>query len=237
MSRAGYVAFGASVAIAAWGWLRSPLMRTVRADGPREIRIQPPANAPTLKDPTERAQRSERLRHLSLNRDKLRQFINCYRDSSRENLIAQGLLLDSAPIKGTALISPAFRTAEGDALLQQAKDILYALLFGDASSHTQLKRMQRELLTLTLPRHKAKPLSFMQAATELAAAGTWQDPESVSSDERAENLIIEVEYGEIKEEWIGDGIIAALKLINNLEVNEQILYARMIDIEQSTLID
>lgn len=60
------------------------LMRTFRAEGPREIRIQ---------RPTERAQRSERLRHLSLNLDKLREFIHCYRDSSREQLIVQGLLL------------------------------------------------------------------------------------------------------------------------------------------------
>jgi hypothetical protein len=122
-------------------------------------------------------------------------------------------------------------------LFQNAKDVLYGLLFGDSSTYTEFARVERELLTLTLPRAKAGPLEFMQAATELSAAGTWQDPDSVSNDERADNLIVEVEYGEIKEEWIGDGIVAALRLINNLEVNEQVLYARMIDIEQSTLID
>lgn len=77
----------------------------------------------------------------------------------------------------------------------------------------------------------------MQAATELNAAGTWQDPDNVSNDERAGNVVIEVEYGEVKEELVGDGILAALKLINNLEINEQVLYARMTNIEQSTLID
>jgi len=35
---------------------------------------------------------------------------------------------------------------------------------------------------------------------------------------------------------IGDGIKTALALINNLEINEQVLYARMENIEQSTLI-
>jgi hypothetical protein len=35
---------------------------------------------------------------------------------------------------------------------------------------------------------------------------------------------------------IGDGIILALSLINNLEINEEILYGRMENIEQSTLI-
>ena len=45
-----------------------------------------------------------------------------------------------------------------------------------------------------------------------------------------------MQYGETHEELIGDGIVRALSLINNREVNEQILYARMIDVEQTTLI-
>jgi hypothetical protein len=76
----------------------------------------------------------------------------------------------------------------------------------------------------------------MRASTELAAAGTWQDPDSVSNDERADNVLLEVQYGDTKDERVGDGIIVALSLINNLEVNEQVLYARMIDVEQTTLI-
>ena len=71
----------------------------------------------------------------------------------------------------------------------------------------------------------------------MSAAGTWQDPDSVSNDARADNVIMEVEYGEIEGEGIGHGIVRGLSLINNLEVNEQILYARMINIEQSTLIE
>ncbi len=50
-------------------------------------------------------------------------------------------------------------------------------------------------------------MGFLQAATELSAAGTWQDSDRVSHDHRAENVILEVEYGEIREEWIGDGIV------------------------------
>jgi hypothetical protein len=76
----------------------------------------------------------------------------------------------------------------------------------------------------------------MRASTELAAAGTWQDPESVSNDERADNVLLEVQFGETADELVGRGIVAALSLINNLEVNEQILYARMINVEESTLI-
>lgn len=77
----------------------------------------------------------------------------------------------------------------------------------------------------------------MRASTEIAGAGTWQDPDNVANDERADNVIIEVEYGKTRDEMIGDGIVAALRLINLLEVNEQVLYARMANVEQSTLTD
>jgi hypothetical protein len=115
--------------------------------------------------------------------------------------------------------------------------MLYALLFGDASTGTSLDRVQRELLTLTVPRAKAAAFDFIPAATELSGAGLWRDPEGVSNDVEADNVIIEVEYGEVAGELLGPAIIRALSLINNLEVNEQILYARMINIEESTLIE
>jgi hypothetical protein len=65
----------------------------------------------------------------------------------------------------------------------------------------------------------------------------WRDPAGVSNDERADNVIIEVEFGEVAGELVGHGVIRALSLINNLEVNEQVLYARMINVEESTLIE
>ena len=76
----------------------------------------------------------------------------------------------------------------------------------------------------------------MRASTELTAAGTWQDPDSVSNDERADNVILEVQYGDTPDELVGTGLVRALSVVNTLEVNEQILYARMIDVEQTTLI-
>jgi hypothetical protein len=154
----------------------------------------------------------------------------------RAVLQKDGRLAKDAPEKGTALLGPEHRSDEGEALLQRAKDILFALLFGDESTGTRLERTQQELLTFALPRVKARALDFMRASTELAAAGTWQDPASVSNDERADNVLLEVQYGDTADERVGDGIIVALSLINSLEVNEQVLYARMIDVEQTTLI-
>jgi hypothetical protein len=40
----------------------------------------------------------------------------------------------------------------------------------------------------------------------------------------------------VEGELVGDGIVLALSLINNLEINEEILYGRMENVEQTTLI-
>ena len=184
-----------------------------------------------------RAERLNRVKQLGLDRSKLAEFLKEYGDMNRENLIAQGYLLPGAPEKGTDLIEASLRTPKGNQLLVHSKDMLFVLLFGDGSTNTNLDRMQQELLTLTLPRFKAEALDFMKATTELSALGTWQDPDSVSNDMRADNVIFEVEYGEIEGELVGNGVVRCLSLINNLEVNEQILYARMINLEQSTLIE
>ena len=173
---------------------------------------------------------------MAFDSDAVRAFTSEQAGFTREDAISSGLLLTAAPAKGTALIELEHRTAEGEALLGDAKDTLFALLFGDASTETRLDRVQQELLTLAVPRSKADALDFMRASTELAAAGTWQDPNSVSNDERADNVLLEVQFGETSDEIVGNAIVAALSVINNLEINEQVLYARMINIEESTLI-
>jgi hypothetical protein len=185
----------------------------------------------------ERADRISRLRGIALDQEKLREFLERYAAHPRARFVDEGYLRAGAPARGTALITDEFRTARGEALLVYAKDVLFGLLFGDEGMNVRFDRVARELLTLTLPRSKAGVLDFMKATTELSAVGTWQDPEGVSNDSRADNVLLEVEYGEVPGEWIGHGIVRTLSLINNLEMNEQVLYARMVDVEQSTLIE
>ena len=184
-----------------------------------------------------RAARAARVAALGLDPEGIGTFVAAYEGLGREALLSRGYLLPSAPEKGTAAIDREHRSEDGDELLELAKDVLYALLFGDASTGTRLERSQRELLTLTLPRAKSSAFDFIPAATELSGAGMWRDPEGVSNDERADNVIIEVEFGEVAGELVGTGVVRCLSLINNLEVNEQILYARMINVEESTLIE
>ncbi|HET6823940.1 MAG TPA: hypothetical protein VFH34_14920 [Anaerolineales bacterium] len=183
-----------------------------------------------------RQARAERVKKLKLNDEQLREFVEQYKEYSREKLVEKGFLSAEAPAKGGELIAEELRSREGNELLQHAKDMLFGFLFGDESTNTHFHRIQRELLTLTVPRMKSDALDFMKATTELSAQGTWQDPHGVANDMRADNVVLEIEYGELEGERIGDGVVTALKLINNLEINEEILYGRMENIEQSTLV-
>lgn len=182
-----------------------------------------------------RLQRFNRVKEMNLDIEKLTAFISKYRKITREQLIEEKLLNADAPVKGRELITEEFRSIEGEQLLQFSKDVLFGLLFGDENLNIHFDRNQRELLSLNVPRYKSLALNFMKASTEISGLGTWQDPQGAASDMRADNIIMEIEFGETKDEAIGDGIVAALKLINNLEVNEEILYGRMSQIEQSTL--
>ncbi len=183
-----------------------------------------------------RAARAKRVQALGLDRSKLQKFLNRYKGSDRKRLIREDFLKRNVPGKGTDLITGKFRSQKGNILLDLAKDMLFGLLFGDETTRTYFQREQQELLTLTVPRLKSDALDFMKATTELSALGTWQDPKGAANDMQADNVVLEIEYGEIEGELIGDGILLALSLINNLEINEEILYGRMENIEQSTLI-
>jgi hypothetical protein len=224
----------AALADADRDWLVDQVVRlTLDAHSLAEIDRRSERDAKTAA----RAARLERVKRLALDESVLRAFITECDGLTRESLQGTGHLSADAPAKGTTRLAGADRGPAGEELLERAKDTLYALLFGDEESATSLDRVTQELLTFALPRGKAGALDFMRASTELAAAGTWQDPDSVSNDERADNVVLEVQFGEVAGELVGHGIISALRLINNLEVNEQVLYARMVNVEETTLIN
>ena len=76
----------------------------------------------------------------------------------------------------------------------------------------------------------------MLAVTETHADGTWLDPEGVSDDIGASNTILQVEYGDGPDALVSDALIVVVRLLNELEVNEEILYARIEGLERSTLV-
>lgn len=154
----------------------------------------------------------------------------------RSILVERGFLLADAPAQGLEDLSDTHRTASGTQFLSDAKDMLWVSLFGDDATNVRLERVQRELLVITVPKKKAHAFNFLQAATEVGALGTWRDPDSVSDDADAPNMLLQVEYGELASEAVGDTIMVCIHIINLLQVNEQLLYARSSNVEQSTLL-
>ncbi|RBM19026.1 hypothetical protein [Streptomyces sp. PT12] len=171
------------------------------------------------------------VEHPCLDVAALAELVERYRALTREGMEAEGLLI-GPPAKGGELIGPERRSAAGAELLHEAKDMLHALLFGTPDDGVYLNRVGRESLTITVPRAKAHSIAFaLRAATETDAEGTWRAPASPPHDDRAPNTLLQVEYGEVTEELVGNGIAACLKVINNLEINEHVLYARMESVE------
>src|SRR5919108_5416468 len=69
-----------------------------------------------------RQERAERVKKLELNENRIREFVERYKDYSRERLIEEGFLSADAPAKGSELIAEEVRSVEGNELLQHAKD-------------------------------------------------------------------------------------------------------------------
>ncbi|MEM1180173.1 MAG: hypothetical protein AAGM22_17660 [Acidobacteriota bacterium] len=183
-----------------------------------------------------RRQRLQRIERLQLDDAKLRHLLAGYGALDRAALEAEGYLV-SPPHLGKQALDSSHRSARGDALLQDAHDLFYALLFGTPAQNVRLPRMRRDFLTVTLPSSKSALLErFMLAVTETPAAGTWLDPEGVSDDVGARNTLLQVEFGDSADGLISDGLIAVIRRINALEVNEEILYARIEQLEKSTLV-
>lgn len=182
----------------------------------------------------ERGARVARVEALRLDDRKLQLVLEPMNHWDRAQLERERYLLDP-PAKGGALIVRSQRSDAGQRLLQDAKDVLYALLFGGPEMNVRLERVERELLSMTLPRNKRFALDFMMAVSEIDVKGSWRDPGGGASDERAANVVMEVEYGEVASEAVGAAIATCLRLINDLEVNEVILYNRMSNVESSSL--
>jgi hypothetical protein len=183
----------------------------------------------------DRAARVARLRLLDISEDTLPIYSYRYQALTRETLEKESYLINP-PHKGGGLIPPQCRSPKGETLLVEAKDLLHALLFGGEEEGIQLNRTEREILTITIPRTKLHSIAFlMRAATEIGVEGTWRDPQRMADDDRADNTLVQVEYGEVAGELVGSALVAVLRLINNLEINEQVLYARMENVEENAL--
>ncbi|WP_018682484.1 hypothetical protein [Actinokineospora enzanensis] len=121
-----------------------------------------------------------------------------------------------APCPPGPVIEPDRRTAQGEDLLRLAKDLLFAILFGGPAQGVRLERARRATITLGLPAGKAHVLAFLR--------------QTITGD------TVRIEFDEIASGAVADAVVAALRVINRLEINEEVLYARRADPLDSTMI-
>ncbi len=178
--------------------------------------------------------RNTRIRKKGYDITSLTDFISTYRNISRKELEGMGFLINP-PHMGLAMIGDAERSKKGEALLEEARDVLYAALYGDEAINVHLTRVQEEVLTMMLPVTKSDALFFLKAVTTVDVIGTWKDEEGISNDDQVQNTEFQVEYGDAHKGMIGSAIFVALRLINLLHVNEQVFYARTENVERSSL--
>ena len=220
-------------------WLVEALIQRILQDRHLDTASQRQLSrhAQSVEPLAERRRRLGRILASGLDEDKLREIVKRYRALSREVLVAEHYVIDP-PHKGKEALGTQHRSAAGETLLRDAHDLFYALLFCDEGQGVRLSRVRRDFLTVTLPSPKSGTLErFMLAVTETQVSGSWLDPDGVSDDIGATNKILQVEYGDSREGLVSDGLIAVLSLINNLEVNEEVLYARIEQLERSTLVE
>lgn len=87
---------------------------------------------------------------------------------NRKILQEEGYLSITAPPPGSVTVmGRAERTARGLELLNSAKDMLWAALYGSPESNVMIERVERELLVITIPGRKAFVFNFFQAVTEV----------------------------------------------------------------------
>ncbi|KAJ7527414.1 hypothetical protein O6H91_16G053500 [Diphasiastrum complanatum] len=153
----------------------------------------------------------------------------------RSVLIDNGYLKVKAPKQGSQLILNEHLSSKGSTILFEAKVVLWAALYGDSDVNVSFTRVHRELLCITVPQNKATAFDFFREVTEVQSSGTWRDGEETNHDVSAPNRLLQVEYGEVESHLLGDATLISLHLINLLQVNELILYARILGVHQSTL--
>ena len=143
-----------------------------------------------------RSERLDRVRALGIDHAALAAFVAEHRGVDRAALLKDGRLVEGRSGEGDlpARIGAPQRRGRGASATRQGHPVRPVVRRREHRHEPRAHAAGAADLRAAAP--KARALDFMRASTELAAAGTWQDPDSVSNDERADNVLLEVQYGD-----------------------------------------
>ncbi len=116
--------------------------------------------------------------------------------------------------------------------VETIRDELNALLYDEAVQKA-CKAEDRELLSIIIARGKVGMFDFLEGKTEWKVRGKWRRPDEGFDIE--ENVQLDVQFKDAADECVGKRIIELLKAYNQKAVDEKLLYARTIPIEEGTL--
>jgi hypothetical protein len=88
--------------------------------------------------------------------------------------------------------------------------------------------VDKEIITIEIPRSKKHHLEFLEAYTSIKTQGVWKN---IHDD----NLQIEIEFKDARNEKYGIELIKLFKELNRKVIKEKVLYVRTEPVEESSL--
>ena len=119
---------------------------------------------------------------------------------------------------------------ESTMLKKKIKNLLY-----DAKSYKGEKAKDHELLTITVLKDKFRHFNFLTNHTDWNATGYFKDKILDVKFDKENNVIMQVEFLDTKNEKIGKELKKSFNRLNEIEIGESLLYMRTQPLEESSL--
>lgn len=119
---------------------------------------------------------------------------------------------------------------ESTMLKKKIKNLLY-----DVKSYNGEKAQDHELLTITVLKDKFRHFNFLTNHTDWDATGYFKDKILDIKFDKENNVIMQVEFLDTKNEKIGKELVKSFNRLNNIEIGESLLYMRTQALEESSL--
>jgi len=117
-----------------------------------------------------------------------------------------------------------------DSIKRQINYLLY-----DANFYMGEEATDPEVLTVVVLKDKAHHFDFLTSHTDWKSVGNWKNDITGETYDKENNLVLQIQFLDTKNEYIGNELIRLFKELNDYEVGEQVLYVRTSPVEESTL--
>lgn len=117
--------------------------------------------------------------------------------------------------------------------ISEIKSCIHKLVYDPQKAQTD-----KELLSIVVLRKKAKHFDFLEGYTKWRTVGSWREIQNgkvVYEFPEERNVQLDIEFKDKPDESVGTRLMELFKEFNTKEVDEKLLYARTVPIEESSL--